>query len=276
MGRSTSLRERGLSDAVGVAELLSVSWDAVGNAGTGQVWLPADFEVTYAGPGGREVRTGLDRLLCADLESCMPVRSFPSFKGQRSFPGWYWSATMGRRVGFESWVERGHLVALDFDPAVTAIVSQPFWLHWRTPAGKVRRQSPDFFARLADGRGLVIDSRPDSVADDGDRESFAATARACEVLGWDYAVCGEMDPVVAANHRWLAGYRHPRCGDLAAEARLLDVFGSGLPLMEGAEEAGDPIATLPPLFDLMWRRELLADLSLVISHRTAVWRACRG
>ena len=186
----------------------------------------------------------------------MPVRSFPSFRGQRSFPGWYWSATMGRRVGFESWVERGHLVALDFDPVVTAIVSQPFWLHWRTPAG--------------------IDSRPEGVADDGDREAFAATARACEVLGWDYAVCGEVDPVVAANHRWLAGYRHPRCGDLAAEARLLEVFGSGLPLMEGAEEAGDPIATLPPLFHLMWRRELLADLSLVMSHRTVVWRACRG
>jgi hypothetical protein len=141
----------------------------------------------------------------------------------------------------------------------TQHVAQPFWLHWRTPAGKVRRHSPGFFARLAGGGGLVIDSRPEGVADDGDREAFAVTARACEVLGEDYAVCGEMDPVVAANHRWLARYGYPRCGDLAAEARLLDVFGSGLPLMEGAGEAGDPIATLPPLFHLMWRRELLAD-----------------
>jgi hypothetical protein len=46
--------------------------------------------------------------------------------------------------------------------------------------------------------------------------------------------------------------------------------------MEGAEAAGDPVATLPPLFHLMWRRELLADLSLVLSHRTVVWRAGRG
>jgi hypothetical protein len=37
---------------------------------------------------------------------------------------------------------------------------------------------------------MVIGSRPDGVADDGDREAFAATARACEMLGWDYAVCG--------------------------------------------------------------------------------------
>jgi hypothetical protein len=43
---------------------------------------------------------------------------------------------MGRLVGFESWVERGHLVALDFAPEVTAIVSQPFWLCWQSPAGK--------------------------------------------------------------------------------------------------------------------------------------------
>ena len=67
------------------------------------------------------------------------MRSFPSYKGQRNYPGWYWSATMGRRVGFESWVERGHLVALDFDPAVTAIVSQPFWLSLADAGGEGSR-----------------------------------------------------------------------------------------------------------------------------------------
>lgn len=237
---------------------------------------PGGFEVTYAGPDGKEVRTGLDGLRRADLEACRPVRSFPSYKGQRNYPGWYWSATMGRRIGFESWVERGHLVALDFAPEVTAIVSQPFWLSWRTPAGKVRRHVPDFFARLADGGALVIDSRPLDAADDGDREAFAAARTACGLLGWGYAVCGEMDPVVAANHRWIAGYRHPRCGQAGTEARLLKAFGSGLELMEGAEAAGDPLATLPVLFHLMWRRELTADLSLVLSHRTIVRRAGGG
>jgi len=183
---------------------------------------------------------------------------------------------MRKHVGFESWVERGHLVALDFAPEVTAIVSQPFWLCWRTPAGKPARHAPDFFARLADGGALVIDSRPRDVADDEDRQAFAATRQACEMLGWTYAVCGAMDPVVAANHRWIAGYRHPRCGDPATEARLLEAFGPGLPLMEGAEAAGDPLATLPVLFHLMWRRQLVADLSLVLSHRTVVRRAGRG
>ncbi|MFC4005537.1 hypothetical protein ACFS2C_23265 [Prauserella oleivorans] len=38
--------------------------------------------------------------------------SFPSYRSQRNYPGWYWSATMGGRIGFVSWVERDHLVAL--------------------------------------------------------------------------------------------------------------------------------------------------------------------
>jgi hypothetical protein len=78
---------KGLSTAVTVADLLSLSWDAYGEAGAAGVWLPGGFEVTYAGPDGREVRAGLERLRRADLEACEPVRSFPSYKGQRNYPG---------------------------------------------------------------------------------------------------------------------------------------------------------------------------------------------
>jgi hypothetical protein len=258
-----------------IEDLLSAIWDP-GDAGLAGVWLPGGFEVEYTEPGGREVRAGLDRLRRVDLGSCLPVRSFPSYKGQRNYPGWFWSSTMTRLIGFESWVERGHLVALDFAPEVTAIVSQPFWLCWRAPDGKARRHAPDFLAGLAGGGALVVDSRPRDRAEEEDRQAFAATRRACQVLGWNYMVCGEMDRVLAANQRWIAGYRHPRCADPATEARLLQAFGPGLPLMEGAEAAGDPLATLPVLFHLMWRQELAADLTLVLSHRTVVWRTGRG
>jgi hypothetical protein len=33
---------------------------------------------------------------------------------------------MGAHVGYESWLERHHLLALDFDANVVAIASQPF------------------------------------------------------------------------------------------------------------------------------------------------------
>jgi hypothetical protein len=35
--------------------------------------------------------------------------------GQRGWPGLWWSATLGRHVGYESWLERGHLMLLDLD-----------------------------------------------------------------------------------------------------------------------------------------------------------------
>jgi hypothetical protein len=62
---------------------------------------------------------------------------------------------VGRRVGFESWVERDHLVALDFDPSVTGIVSQPFCLLWPGES-KTRRHAPDFLVRLDDDAVLVL------------------------------------------------------------------------------------------------------------------------
>jgi hypothetical protein len=238
--------------------------------------MPDGFEVTYTSADGREVRTDLSQLRSGALGGCRPVRSFPSYKGQRNYPGLYWSATMEAHVGYESWVERGHLIALDFAPDVSMIASQPFWLHWRTPAGKARSHAPDFLARFVDGSTLVIDSRPRDVADDDDRGAFAAAKMACAALGWGYAVVGAMHPVVSANHRWIAGYRHPRCAHPELEARLLEIFCDTLPLMAGAEEAGDPLATLPVLYHLMWRQELAADLSLVLSHRTLVHRMGHG
>jgi hypothetical protein len=52
-------------------------------------------------------------------------------------------------------------MAMDFDPDITGIASQPFWLHWRDEDGRGRRHAPDFFTRRADGSGLVVDVRPD-------------------------------------------------------------------------------------------------------------------
>lgn len=71
------------------------------------------FEAVYVTEDGAEHRVSLAALAGVRLEAGCPVRSFPSYRGQRNYPGWYWSATMCRRVGFESWVERDHLVALD-------------------------------------------------------------------------------------------------------------------------------------------------------------------
>ena len=52
-------------------------------------------------------------------------------------------------VGYESWLERDHLAAFDFDLSVAAIASQPFWLFWAAEHGKSRSHAPDYFLRRA-------------------------------------------------------------------------------------------------------------------------------
>ena len=151
---------------------------------------------------------------------------------------------------------------LDFDPRVTAIAAQPFWLRWRDDAGRSRRHAPDLFARLADGSGVVIDVRPDDRIKQKDAEAFDATRKACGLAGWGFRRVGVPDPVLVANVAWLARYRHPRCGSPDLAGLLLEGFAEPAPLMAGAAAVGDPIAVLPALFHLMWRHALVADLAV--------------
>lgn len=220
------------------------------------------FELRYLqvdGSGAVERRGALAACWNIRFEDVPPVRRFSSYKGQRNFPGLYFAACLGRHVGFESWLERDQLMMLDFSPQVRSFSAQPFWLLWGS-GGKARRHAPDFFARLADGGGEVVDVRADDRIASEDAEAFQVTAVACESVGWGYRRVGALDPVLAANVRWLAGYRHPRCLREEYRARLLEVFARPSPLLAGVEAVGDRIAVLPSLFHLMWTGALAADL----------------
>lgn len=202
-------------------------------------------------------------------ELFLPAREFRWSRRQGHFPGWWWLATTGRHVGYESWLERDHLMLLDFDPAVTAVASQPFWLHWHD-GRRSRRHVPDFFARLADGTGVVVDVRADDRIEPVDKEAFEATRSACELAGWGFRRVGVPDPVQVANVAWLARYRHLRCGSPDLARLLLKAFAEPAPLMAGAGLAGDPLAVLPVLFHLIWRHVLVADLAVRLTAETLV------
>lgn len=218
------------------------------------------FEVEFTDSAGERCCGPLGELWSARFERAGPVRSFPSFRGQASFPGLYYAATMDAHIGFESWLERDVAMMLDFDPEVVAFSSQPFWLAWAKD-GERRRHAPDYFARLADGTGVVIDVRPDDRIGPRDAEAFAATGRACREVGWVFRRTAGPGVVLAANVRWLAGYRHRRChhGDVAGV--LMQVFAEPNPLLAGAREAGDPLAVLPALYHLLWKQVLVTDMA---------------
>jgi hypothetical protein len=234
---------------------------------TGHRDATRSFWVQYVDPVGTETRASLHDCSGLPLESALPVRTFSRFHGQRNNPGLWWSATQRRHIGFESWLERDHLTLLDFDPGIVAIAAQPFRLCWHEHDGS-RSHVPDFFARCSDGTAVVLDVRPAARIGPKDAAVFATTRAACALTGWRYRLVHEPDPVLMANVRWLAGYRHPRCHRPDLECAAETVFANPTPLMAGAAALGDRLATLPAVFHLMWQRRLFADLSLPLSDET--------
>lgn len=228
----------------------------------------AEFEVAFAVDGG-EVRQNLRDAAGVRFEDGAPVRRFSSYAGQRNYPGLYYAATMDRHVGFESWLERDQAMALDFDPAIAAFAPQPFWLFW-PGSDRVRSHAPDFFARAADGSGVVIDCRPENRIKPKDSRAFAATERACAQVGWSFRLITGHDQTWMNNIRWLAGYRHRRHLVDHAASELITVFSQPRQLGDGAALAGDPVAVLPVLFHLLWSGRLSADLSERLESTTTV------
>jgi hypothetical protein len=243
-----------MPDSRSYAVTAAGAWAGAGSA------VASDFDVEFAVAGEGRRRETLAVCWNVAFEQVAPVREFSSRRGRRGFPGWWWFAKTGEHVGYESWLERDHVMRLDFDRRVTAVSSQPFWLSW-SELGRRRRHAPDFFARLADGAGLVIDVRADEQVKPADAQAFAATAAACECVGWRYERVGVLDPVLVANTRWLSGYRHQRCRRPLLAKRLCEVFSVPTELMAGARKVGDPIAVLPVAFHLMWSGTLVADLA---------------
>jgi hypothetical protein len=234
--------------------------------------LPAvGVQVVFVDDAGVKQSGALEVLWGTGFERVSPVRSFGSFRGQRSFQGSWWFATTGEHVGFESWVERDAVMLLDFDPDVVAVSSQPFCLRWAGQPG-ARRHVPDFFARLADGSAVVIDVRPDELVGADDAEVFAATQRACAAVGWGYRRVGVADAVLAANVRWLSGFRHRRGGNAPGGSELVRRAAAGpVTVADLAGCAGDRLAVLPALYHLLWCGVLAADLAAApLSGRTVV------
>ncbi|MFI6519910.1 TnsA-like heteromeric transposase endonuclease subunit [Spirillospora sp. NPDC050679] len=232
-----------------------------------------DFRLRYLAAAGQELHEPLATGWRVRFERAAPVRTFPSYRGQRNFPGWWWSATTGELVGFESWLKRDQVMLLDFSPEVVAFASQPFWLTWPDPGQRRqrRRHAPDYFARLRDGTGVVIDVRADDRIGPSDAEVFEATAAACDLVGWQYRRVGEVAEVLRANVGWLADYRHRRCRDERYAGLLTEALQEPVALLAAARSVGDPMAVLPTLFHLMWSRVVVADLaSAPLSGETVI------
>lgn len=232
-------------------------------------------QVTFRSMARELVTADLADAWAQRFESLPPVRVPRAFKGQRNFAGSWWFATTQSHVAYESWLERDHLMLLDFAPEVVAVAAQPFTAVLSTPVGP-RKHTPDYFVRMADGTGVVIDVRPDARAAK-DADVFDATAAACARVGWDYQRLGDITPLLAANVRWLSGYRHPRCRtEHIADGLIERATASEVDLGALVRAVGNPVVVLPCLFHLLWSGELAADIrTRRLSMNSPVQRARR-
>jgi hypothetical protein len=232
----------------------------------------ADLTIVFVDHAGSIQRDRIAQLADAPLEQAVAISKPATYRGQRNLPGLWWSATARRHLWYQSWLARDQAIVLDFDPRVSGLAGQPFRLEWRE-GRRGWSHVPAWFARLGDGGALVVDCHPANRVEPDTSYRVAVTARACANVGWRYELVHGHDPVRMANLRWLAAYRHPRHLQQPTAAALRAVFAQPGELLAGATQVGDPIAVLPVLYHLLWRRQLEIDLTCGLHDRTIVGAA---
>jgi hypothetical protein len=156
---------------------------------------------------------------------------------------------------------------LEFDETVVEAASQPFEL--RFPDG--RRHIPDFFLRLVDGGGAVVDVSTREASDRPRKAaSFAANRAVCVAVGWQYRLETEPDPVVQANIDWLSSYRRA-CPEFEQWADVVrNACTDPRPFAEIAA-LGDGPFVIPAIGHLLWRGELGVDLDRPLRETSVIW-----
>lgn len=124
-------------------------------------------------PDGTVSERPLRQVTAGQVVRAGPWRMTRSARGQAHYPGYYWSATSGGHVIYESRLELARLLLADFDPDVVAIAAQPFLLR-ALAGGRVRRHVPDFLLLHADQRAEMVNVKPASrLADPAVAEALA-------------------------------------------------------------------------------------------------------
>jgi hypothetical protein len=224
----------------------------------------ADAVVSLCMSDGGEASFPLRQVQGRQVAAAVPWRKARSGRGQVHYPGYYWSATMGAHVIYESRLELARLLLADFDPGVTAIAAQPFLLQAR-PDGRARRHVPDFLLVHADEPVRVVNVKPlGKLAEPRIAEALAWPGQLIEAHGWQYEIWSGADPVLLENLRFLAGYRRPGLlpggllDDVLAAVRPGDTIGGVISRVSGDRRPGEVKAAV---LRLLWQQRLRTDLS---------------
>jgi hypothetical protein len=206
----------------------------------------------------------LRRATAAQVISAAPWRMTRSARGQARYPGWYWSATAGGDVIYESRLGLARLLLAGLAPDVVAIAAQPFLLRARG-GGRVRRHVPDFLLVHADQMVRVVNVKPAArLADPAVAAALAWPGELFEARGRVREIWAGAGPVLLANVRFLAGYRGPGMPPGAVTGAVLGEIWPGERLgglLDRLERGWPRPLARAALLRLVWQRRVSTDLS---------------
>lgn len=212
----------------------------------------------------------------ADVDSlagASPWRTFRWHRGQKHFPGTFWSVTVRDHVIYESRLELARLLFADFDISVRHIVAQPFLLKAKV-SGVLCRHVPDYLL-VTDTGPVVVDVKPrHQVAKPRNARILVWTKRVVESRGWRYEVWSEPPPAELENIRFLAGYRRDWLFDpeLLDEVRAADLNGITLGQAFRSLPARPGLLVRSAVLHLLWQQHFLVDLTRPLSPAHALRR----
>ncbi|CAG0968088.1 hypothetical protein ANRL3_01314 [Anaerolineae bacterium] len=121
------------------------------------------------------------------------------------------SLKMGRRLCFESTIERDYVYTLDFEANVLSFDEQPLTIEYQRD-GKSLHYTPDFHIVYSDHRNALAECKPSNLVESDDNQRKFRAARAwCAERGWDFHVI--------TDTQLRAGYRLQNIKSLTCYAR---------------------------------------------------------
>lgn len=230
----------------------------------------------FAPSDGSRAVTSLSQANPDEVASGQPVRSFASYAGMRHYPGWWWSATTGDHVPYESLLERERIMLADFDTGITHIAAQPFGITGSLN-GVDRRHVPDFLLR-GPNEVLVVDVKPARMLDRPEvADVLEWTTALMAERGWRYEVWSGASATTLENVRFLAQGRRPLVDDAAlATLRRTGQTGDSLAKALATAVASEPSLSIESaraaMVRLLWRQEWRVDLATPVNGASRITR----
>lgn len=220
-------------------------------------------QVTYTRPNGHEVCVPLLEADAGDIDGARMARPIPKYRGRRNYSGFDVVMTGGRTIEFESRLEHARIMIADFDPAVTAITSQPMRLTYTPRGGKAVNHYPDLLLLTTSGP-LLVDVTSENALHKAKRVAiFTWTAAAVRAVGWRYEVWSGADPIAMANLTLLSACRRPMVVDseIVTQACAFARSTQMNDLVDQLSTRFPPMLVKPAVRHALWRGMYRSDMS---------------